>query len=417
MNKESGCHTILLSELFGYKIKTHDRDLGKVIDAVARFTTDGYPPVTGLIFENDSAEKFLRISDIDSIENQYLYTSQNKFDEFKRRPGELLLKRDIIGHKLVHISQKHHPSLIKAYDLEISATERWWSLTGVIQSSKGKRLLGILPGNTNKGSERVDFKEVEPFMSHVPTSLLKLRYRKIAKIHPSELADLLESTSPKETEELLDAVSEDSTLEADVFEELEDEHQIMLVSKKSDEEIAGLLSNMEPDDAVDLISELDQERREPVLSLMPLDKQKVVRELLSYNPETAGGLMTNKIIAVAPETKVAELKILMSNADVQVTDTIYLVNTENQLTGHVRLVDILKLNDDDPILKVQNDGTPSLLTSADLPEIVTVMSDYNLASLAIVDKNNHLVGAITVDDVLERLIPESWKRRALAGKE
>ena len=109
-----------------------------------------------------------------------------------------------------------------------------------------------------------------------------------AGLHPAQIADLVEAASHEEGEEILEAVGEDKELEADVFEELDDEHQVEFLRERSDKEAAEVLARMATDDAADLLLELDQERRIPILNLLPAAKQRKIRSLLGYNPSTAG---------------------------------------------------------------------------------------------------------------------------------
>ena len=105
--------------------------------------------------------------------------------------------------------------------------------------------------------------ELEPFVGHVPTSRLRLAHRRIAQLHPAQIADLVEAASHEEGEEILEAVGQDKELEADVFEELDDEHQLEFLDERSDREVAAVLSRMASDDAADLLLEIEQERRRP----------------------------------------------------------------------------------------------------------------------------------------------------------
>ena len=140
----------------------------------------------------------------------------------------------------------------------------------------------------------------------MPTARLQIPFRKLRRLHPAKLADLVEAASHEEGEEIIRAVGADRELEADVFEELDTEHQLEFLRARSDEEAARLLSAMAPDDAVDLLTELDQERRLPILTRLPPATQAKLRALLSYQPETAGGLMNPDFISVPARATVAE---------------------------------------------------------------------------------------------------------------
>ena len=210
---------------------------------------------------------------------------------FERREGELLLARDLLAHHLINFVGGR---LIRANEIELARVNGSWEVVGVDPSSRPV-LRRLLPGRFGRGTRpgtMVDWASIEPFVAHVPSSRLRIPYRKLAKLHPAQIADLVEAASHEEGEEIIEAVGADRELEADVFEELDTEHQLEFVTSRSDQEAARLLSSMAPDDAADMITEVDQERRLPILNLLPEPQQTKVRSLLSYNPETAGGLMS-----------------------------------------------------------------------------------------------------------------------------
>ena len=219
---------------------------------------------------------------------------------FERRPGELLLARDLLAHHLINFVGGR---LIRANEIELAKVNGAWEVVAVDPSSRPV-LRRLIPGFRKRKAEPgniVDWASIEPFVAHVPTSRLRIPYRKLAKLHPAQIADLVEAASHDEGEEIIEAVAADRELEADVFEELDTEHQLEFVRSRSDDEAARLLSSMAPDDAADLITEVDQERRLPILNLLPEPQQRKVRSLLSYNPETAGGLMSPDFLGMPAE--------------------------------------------------------------------------------------------------------------------
>ncbi len=142
--------------------------------------------------------------------------------------------------------------------------------------------------------------ELEPFVGHVPDLAPAAR----APAHRAACTRRRSPTSSRprsheEGEEILEAVGQDKELEADVFEELDDEHQLEFLDERSDQEVAAVLSRMASDDAADLLLEIKQERRCPVLDLLPPAKQRKIKGLLGYNPSTAGGVMSPDFVAVA----------------------------------------------------------------------------------------------------------------------
>jgi Mg/Co/Ni transporter MgtE len=259
----------------------------------------------------------------------------------------------------------------------------------------------------------LDWTQVEPFVGHVPTARLRLSHRKLARLHPAQIADLVEAASHEEGEEIIKAVGQDRELEADVFEELDDEHQLEFIRERSDAQVAAVLSRMAPDDAADLIAELDQERREPVLALLPAKKQRQIRTLLGYNPSTAGGLMSTEFLALPESTAVADTieRIRESTIAPEALSTIYASGAHGELVGSVPVVALLRAEPDAALADVLQREPLSVHTDADLPEVARLMTDYNLTTLPVVDEDQRMVGLITVDDVLEQMLPSGWRRR------
>ena len=142
------------------------------------------------------------------------------------------------------------------------------------------------------------WRELLPLVGHVPTARRRLELGKIRKLHPAQLADLLEQASEDEGKEIFGALQADPEFEADVVEEMEPNRRREALREKTDNELGELLGTMEPDDAVDMLLSLDQDRRENVLALIPKPQQKDVKRLLLYHPDTAGGIMTTDFITV-----------------------------------------------------------------------------------------------------------------------
>ena len=147
----------------------------------------------------------------------------------------------------------------------------------------------------------LDWTDLEPFVGHVPTARLRFSHRKLANLHPAEIADLVEAASHDEGEELIEAVGQDRELEADVFEELDEHHQLEFIRERPDAQVAAVIARMAADDAADLIVEIEQERRGRILALLPPAQRRQIEALLGYNPSTAGGLMSPEFIAALRE--------------------------------------------------------------------------------------------------------------------
>src|SRR5581483_12237833 len=160
--------------------------------------------------------------------------------------------------------------LVRANEIEIARIEGWWRVVGIDVSPQGlfRRILPRAVAPRAFGvSDFLDWASVEPFTGHIPTIQLRVPHPKLARLHPAELADLAEATPHGQGEEIIAAVHHDPELEADLFEELGDEHQLEFAEDREDHEIADLMARMETDDAADLLSQFDDERSSRILDL------------------------------------------------------------------------------------------------------------------------------------------------------
>lgn len=240
--------------------------IGRVQDLVARLGNDAHPPVVGAVIRIEGRDLFVPIKKIGGLREGKMTFEGKRLDlrRFERRPGELLLAEDLLSRHLINLVRGR---LIIANEIEIAEMEGKWEVVGVDPGRRPffRRILGANLGQRIDADAIVDFASIEPFVGHVPSARLRIPYRKLAKLHPAQIADLVEQASHEEGEEIIEAVGLDRELEADVFEELDTEHQLEFLEDRSDVDAARLLSRMEPDNAADLINEIDQDRRLTIL--------------------------------------------------------------------------------------------------------------------------------------------------------
>jgi CBS domain-containing protein len=390
--------------------------LGRVEDVIVRLADGGYPPVTGLKARIGGRELFVPIDKIAKLEAGAARLSGQKLNlgRFERRVGEVLLRQDVLGRKLVNV-EADPPSLVTAHEIELACIESWWRVVGVDPSARAQ-LRRALP-RPLKGAvgDRpfLDWTDLEPFVGHVPSARLRFSHRKLANLHPAEIADLVEAASHEEGEELIEAVGQDRELEADVFEELDEHHQLEFIRERPDAQVAAVLARMAPDDAVDLIAEIDQERRARILALLPPAGRRRIETLLGYNPSTAGGLMSPEFIALDEDATAADALARVRASDIgpQMLTTVYVLDAAGMLTGSAAIVALLRGDGAARLGDVAEREPESVQTDADLPEVARTMTDYNLVMLPVVDEEQRVVGVITVDDVLELTLPAGWRRR------
>jgi Mg/Co/Ni transporter MgtE len=223
----------------------------------------------------------------------------------------------------------------------------------------------------------------------------------------------VEAASHDEGEEIIEAVGQDRELEADVFEELDTGHQLEFVKTRSDAEAARLLASMAPDDAADLITEVDQERRVPILSLLPEPQQRKVRSLLSYHPETAGGLMTPDFLWLPASTRASAAlnAIRQSTAPPEALHVIFVSDENANVTGSVSVIGLIQADDQATLGSLISGEPAHVHADWDLGATMRKMSDFNLTVAPVMDpEHDKILGVVTVDDLLELLLPSGWRR-------
>jgi Mg/Co/Ni transporter MgtE len=289
-------------------------------------------------------------------------------------------------------------------------------VVGVDTGPRGglRRLLPKGLGTHIATGEFLDWAGVEPFVGHVPTVRLRVPHPKLAKLHPAQIADLVEAASRHEGEEIIQAVGDgDRELEADVFEELDDQHQREFLEDRPDPQVAEILSRMAPDDAADVVGEIDEDRREQVLALLPVSHRVKVRALLGYDPAEAGGLMSPDFVLLEGSTTAADALAAVRGSEIapELLTAVFVSDPEGALAGSVAVTALIRVEPGSRLREMVRHEIPCLAPNASFEEVARLMADYNLTSIAVADEQQKMVGVVTVDDVLEAMLPRGWRRR------
>jgi CBS domain-containing protein/sporulation protein YlmC with PRC-barrel domain len=392
--------------------------LGRLSDIVVRLRGSELPLVIGGVASVGGREVFVPLEQVSSFDGEVLKLSSAKLDlrHFERRPGEVLLRADVLGHRLIDVETAH---LIKAADLELEQRDGEWVLTGV-DTHRRRGRLGALLGRGAAEAEPSSFREwsaFEPLIGHTSSAMLRSPVARIRGLKPAQIADLLEEASKAEETEILGQVHADPELEADVFEELDEDLATRLLGARTDAEIAEVLSRMRADDAADAVAELPQARRQPVLDLLPAGQRTKVLTLMGFNPTSAGGLMGVEYLALSPDTRVREALAavgLSQTLQPEALTTVHAVDEDGYLRGVAKLVSLLQADPDAALADVSDDDPVRVGADTDVVDVAVLMSDYNLITIPVVDDHRHMIGIITVDDVLETTLPDDWRRREAA---
>ena len=348
-----------------------------------------------------------------------LSTKRLSLRPFDRRDGEVLLRADVLGHRLIDVPSAR---LVRAADLELAWDGQERVLAAVDTRRRPRRPFGLLaPQGQDEGAVFRDWHDFEWLIGHASSALLRGPFARIRRLKPAQIADLLENASKEEEEEeseILGRLHADPELEADVFEELDEDLATRLLGARTDKEIAAVLARMHADDAADAIAELPQRRRQPVLDQLPPAQRAKVLTLMGFNSTRAGGLTGMDYIALPTLATVSDaLARVRESALLQpeALTSVHAVDESGALRGVARLVTLVQADPGARLIDVSYTDPVRVGADTDLTDVAVLMTDYNLITIPVVDDQGRLVGVITVDDVLEVTLPEGWRRREAAG--
>jgi Mg/Co/Ni transporter MgtE len=337
-----------------------------------------------------------------------LNTGTLNLRRFSKRPGELLVLEDLLDRR-VTIAATGKPATVVDVAMEADRTGEW-SLTRVAVREYTGRL-------TRRGHlHQLEWPEVagmlDASMTHGAAGLLAV----LENMRPADLANVLQDLSDSRRFEV--ALALDDERLADVLEELPEHDQVEIIAALEPERAADILEEMDPDDAADLLAELPKPDQDVLLDLMEPDEASPVRQLLAYQPGTAGSLMTSEPVIMTPDATVAEAlaRIREPQLSPAVAAGVFVTRAPAATpTGrYIGVVHFQRLLREPPAALlggvVDNDIDP-LQPTMPLTAITRQMATYNLVCMPVVDDNGRLVGAVTVDDLLDHLLPQHWRDR------
>jgi magnesium transporter len=233
---------------------------------------------------------------------------------------------------------------------------------------------------------------------------LRITHEKLEDLHPADLAEIMESLSAAERQGIIASLDEETA--ASVLAELDERLTTQIVEKMDPERVADILEEMPPDAAADLLAELPKETSEEVLEEMPGQEAAEVRELLSFDPSTAGGMMNTDFLFIGETSTRDEVLQWMRTQDLNFDqlDTVVLLDTAAQFSGTVPVAKLLLASGDQELGALKTEPLLSVAADSDEADVFELFDKYNLRMLTVVDEHNRPMGTITVDDVVSRLV-------------
>ena len=379
--------------------------LGRLSDIIVRLRDGEFPAVTGLVANIGGRDLFVPAAEILAWDDQRLELVSARLDlrPFERRDGEVLLRGDVLGHRLVDVEQ---PGLVTAHDVRLTRQGDGWFVTAVDIHPRG---LLRRSGHTWR-----DWSGFEALIGHDGSLPVRAPLGGLGRLRPAQIADLIEEASDSEQHELLTRVHAHPELEADVFEELDEDEASDLLEVRTDAQIADVLARMRADDAADALLDLPQDRRLAVLAQLPDVSRQKITVLLGYQETTAGGLMTVDYLLVPAATTLADALGAVRAATRMQSEAIVVVFCHDVSGRVVGAVPLVALVQGDPAATIGELAEPDPVhvhPDADLTEITLAMADYNLLVMPVLDHDDHLIGVLTSDDILEAAIAPEWRRR------
>ena len=402
---------VFLARLAGTAVFEPNGDqVGKVRDAVATLRTNNQPPrILGLIVEVPPRRRiFVPITRVTTIESgTVVITGSLNMRRYEQRQNEILVIAEMLD-RTVTLVESGEGVTVEDIAMEPTRTGDWF-LNRVHVMRKGR---GLRRG----ASSTVNWEDISGIALHESNQGVGNLLTTIANLRAPDLASMLHDLTLKRRVEIARALDDERL--ADVLEEMDEAARVELLAELEGERAADVLGEMDPDDAADLLREVGQERAQTLLELMEPDDAEDVRRLMHYEDYSAGGMMTTEPIVLTADTSVAEALATVRRSEISpaLASQVYVCRSplETPTGRFIGIVHIQRLLREVPsalLGSIVDTDTSPLAPETNLNDVSSYLASYNLLAVPIVDSNERLLGAVTVDDVLDHLLPENWRHR------
>ncbi|RAK37984.1 Mg/Co/Ni transporter MgtE [Actinoplanes lutulentus] len=409
---------VYLARLAGLPVFDPNGDrVGRVRDAVVRLRTTNRPPqIVGLVAEMALRRRiFLPIGRFTSMdaESVVLSTGTLNLRRFEKRPNELLALEDLLDRRVTvvpeHGDGPDHIGIVVDIGMELNRNTEWIITRLAVREHTGRL---ARRGHVYQAEYNRIRGLVGPTDTQGTSNLLAL----LDQMRPADMANALQDLPDARRNEIAAALSDRKL--ADVLEELPEHDQVEILARLDRERAADVLERMDPDDAADLLAELPKSEQAVLLDLMEPEEAAPVRQLMNYRPGTAGSVMTSEPVILTPDTTVAEALARIREPELHpvVAAQVFVARAPSatptgKYLGMVHFQRLLREPPSSIVGGLVDSGIDPLRPETTLLEITRRMATYDLIAMPVVDSAHRLLGAVTVDDVLDHSLPRDWRDR------
>jgi Mg/Co/Ni transporter MgtE len=392
--------------------------VGRVRDVVVTFSaTRRAPRVIGLVVEVPGRRRvFVPMTRVTSVDGgQVITTGLVNMRRFEQRANETLVLAELL-ERPVRVATPDGPFEAVVEDIAIEQERnRDWVIVKVFcrKGGVGSRSLSRL-GRRRGETVLVEVSDVTGLHRTAEAQSAAKLLETYDDLKAADLAEVIHDLTPKRRAEVAAALDDEKL--ADVLEELPEDDQVEILATLESERAADVLEAMQPDDAADLLSELPPEQAEQLLQMMEPDDAAPLRRLLAYDENTAGGLMTTEPVILGPEATIAEALAVVRRVELSpaLAATVFVCRAplETPTGKYLGVVHIQRLLREPPhaaIGSILDKDLEPLTPNAPLGQVTRMLATYNLVGVPVVDKDGRLLGAVTVDDVLDHILPDDWR--------
>jgi magnesium transporter len=406
---------LYLSQILGRPISDVEGEKVAIIkDVVVRYGEEDYPPFIGIMARYGRRDFFIPRSRLAEFNAAGARLNVDVLDlrPFMRRKGEVLLGKDVLDKQLIDVDGKR---VVRVNDVQLIEVGDEWRVAGADVSLQGF-LRRLMPSGFygNRPVEVIDWADVGYLATDTTTAVqLKSSKDKLSRLHPVEIAQLAESLSPLHRTGIVESL--DNEIAAETLEEMSTENQARILEEMDEERAADILEEMAPDDAVDVLGEMDEDKAQELFDLMEEEEKADVAELLPFESDTAGGLMTTEFVTFPKELTVSQaIARLREMAETpNMIYYLYVVEEENswKICGVISLRSLILADPTLPLSEVMREQFQFAHPSDSAEDVAQTISEYNLLALPVIDDLGEIAGIVTVDDAMEILLPKNLERR------